>query len=472
MANEAERGSEARMGSPQRQNPESVRTMQPASVELDDTNKTVLIRNLLVEEAEVHEYLSKAVASEHTGLLVRALRVGSVALRDAVTASKVDYVQREFLVLKTAFADRLATHFGPAGDVTKLIHEKFGDDGEVQARLAEFVGKDGELAKLLDKFLGEEGAVQALLGEDGAFHKRLEDYFGKKGILRTQLDHTFGEKGGQLYDLLSHNNEKGPVGAFMRDLNRMFDPDVDGSPMAQIRLEISRQFATLYKDFAQALGKAEEKQKGTSKGGEFQDWVFTELQAAAALVGDAVDEVGEQKGAIGKTGDILVTVDSHDAKGADASIIFEAKNKAITLGGKDTIYHELDRALKNRNAGFAVAVVHPDHAKEEIGPFIFRAPNMILCVAEEKAPLPLLVAYRLARTMLQTRRSSQPAGLDQNTLAIVVKRIQGKLTEFSAIYTQISKTQNDLNKVTENLRAIANAITDEVQSLLQKAEDQ
>lgn len=443
--------------------------VSPATIKLDDEHKTVLINNLLVEEREVHEYLSRAVASEHTGLLVRALRVGSVALRDAVTASKVDYVQREFATLKASFAERMTVHFGPHGDVTKLIEAKFGDDGEVQQKLAGFLSEDGTFAQVLDQFLGEKGPVQTLLGEDGTFDERLEKYFGPKGILREHLDETFGEKGGQLQELLSHKNEKGPMGSFMKDLHRMFNPDVEGSPIAQLRLEIRQQFAALYKDFGQALGKAEEKVKGTAKGAEFQDWVFDELQAAAALVGDAVDEVGEKKGIVGKTGDVQVTLNSDDLRGITASIIFEAKNESVSLRGKDTIYAELDRAIKNRNADFAIAVVHPDHSKSDIAPFVFRAPNTIVCVANQEASLPLQVAYRMARTLVMARRSAQKTGLDQETVTAIVRRVEAKLTEFSSIYSQLTKVQSDLKGVSETLKGIAAAITSELTALLEKS---
>ncbi|HUR24942.1 MAG TPA: hypothetical protein VM327_02880 [Candidatus Thermoplasmatota archaeon] len=440
-----------------------------ATVTLDEGRKTVRIDNLLVDEPELYDYLHLAPASEHTGLISRALRIGAVALRDAATAAKVDYVRKEFGGMREAFHALVTGHFGPSGDFTKLLKETFGDDGELETKLERFLAPGGEFGKVLDEFLGEEGTLNVLLGESGEFQKRLDQFFGDKGLLRQQLDTTFGSKGGQLYELLNPKNDAGPIGSFMAELRRMFDPDVEGSPLHQIRLEMRQQHKELLVLLGLDAGRKEEAQRGTAKGGDHEDWVNAHVEKLLHF-GDAAEAVGDARGATRKTGDTLVTLSPDDTGGVDMRIVVEAKNRDVHLRGSKTIQQELDRGMANREAQFAIAVVHRDHAKDEFTPFRYYAPNKIVCVADEQTgSLTLQVAYSLARTLLLTRQGSAGTALDHATVEAVVEKLMADLTKFSTIYGQITNIQGGLDTIRTALKGIRDSMEAELYGLLEKS---
>ena len=114
--------------------------------------------------------------------------------------------------------------------------------------------------------------------------------------------------------------------------------------------------------------------------------------------GDTVECVGKEKGPIGNVGDILIRVNTRDTGGAERSIVVEAKNKPITVKGKGSFLKELDEAMDNRGADYAIGAVHESHTPTSCGCFRFFDGSKIVCsVPEEDAPLPLEIAYKVAR---------------------------------------------------------------------------
>ncbi len=80
------------------------------------------------------------------------------------------------------------------------------------------------------------------------------------------------------------------------------------------------------------------------------------LDEIAAAQGDCSEAVGDVPGAMGKTGDVIVDLAAADGP-ARGRLVFEAKDSKLT---RPEAIRQLDRALEQRDADFAVLVVPGD----------------------------------------------------------------------------------------------------------------
>ena len=150
-----------------------------------------------------------------------------------------------------------------------------------------------------------------------------------------------------------------------QQLRSTLNPDDDDSPLGRWRTQMSREIrdnaATITKqltDMATTLAvrqaQAEERQRGTAKGVEYEVLVGDVLGDVACLHGDVVEAVGTTVGSEGsKTGDLVITINPEDTGGLAARVAVEVKNRQLPL--RRTL-EELDRAMANRDAGAGIAI--------------------------------------------------------------------------------------------------------------------
>ncbi len=125
----------------------------------------------------------------------------------------------------------------------------------------------------------------------------------------------------------------------------------------------SRQMAELEKQL-QALRLEKEKleeveaerERGTAKGRSFEEAVAAAVDEIALAQGDVAEAVGDVKEATGKVGDVVVAIDACNGP-ARGRIVIEAKDSRLS---KPKALEELDRAIAERSADFAVLVVPTD----------------------------------------------------------------------------------------------------------------
>ena len=124
--------------------------------------------------------------------------------------------------------------------------------------------------------------------------------------------------------------------------------------------QLLRQMAELEKQL-QALRLEKEKleeveaerERGTAKGRTFEEAVADAVDGIALAQGDVAEAVGDLKEATGKVGDVVVAIDACNGP-ARGRIVFEAKDSRLS---QPKALEELDRALAERSADFAVLVV-------------------------------------------------------------------------------------------------------------------
>jgi hypothetical protein len=208
-----------------------------------------------------------------------------------------------------------------------------------------------------------------------------------------------------------------------------------------------------------------ERERGTAKGRDFEELVAEALDEIAVAQGDDCDAVGDLKGATGKTGDVVVSIDA--CRGPKRGrIVFEAKNKRPS---KPDAFRELDRALEQRDADFAVLVVSGDdklpaktHPLRE-----YNGDKLIVSWdADEGTRLPLEVAYALARTRVLMSRGGEDA-IDSAAIRDTIERALGAMDDVRKIKSSLTGAQTNI----DTARDVLDVMSEKVRVYLREVEE-
>lgn len=376
--------------------------IQSARVSLSPTNRMVNVEASLTDH-DVYRLFEELPPDAREEFALRALKVGALAVRDAATVSKADYVGREF--------DRMQR----------------------------------ELAVQFDSF------------------------FGENGRLRQELDREFGPEAGRVFRLvLNPDDTRTPIGRFKKSLEDRFDPGREGSPLWQLKQDWQAQFQQLRVDLGVKNAVAAERLKGTQKGIPFQDSVLNFLLGIAASHGDRVEDTSALSGPLGDVGDAVCTIDTASTGGLARRIVVESKfKKDLTYRGKESIHKELDEAMKNREAHFAIAAVQKQYATK-FAPLRYVAPSQILVAVDEAEdnPLPLKVAYELARSLVITKAGQREARLDVEGVLAGLAQINSQLENAQAMKTGLTGASNNIKGVRDLVEAMEENIKRTVKELI------
>jgi hypothetical protein len=238
----------------------------------------------------------------------------------------------------TGLADQLASHFG-ADRSTAVQHQ-------IRELLAKSMGESRQ--ELLRQFSAEDG------------HNPLADF--KAAVVRVV--ERAGKAQEQVVEKLAH---------LEGEVKRLHD-----AREARDELEAERE-------------------KGTSKGRDFEQRVFDKLDELALGRGDVAHHVGDLPSASGgKRGDIIVEVDGASGP-ARARIAFDAKDERLS---KNEAWRTLNASLEERDAAFAVLVVASDEKVPAGRDSLHEYEGNKMIVALDKETLDargLELAYRYAR---------------------------------------------------------------------------
>ena len=132
---------------------------------------------------------------------------------------------------------------------------------------------------------------------------------------------------------------------------------------------------------------------------------------------------------------------------------------------KPKALEELDRALAERSADFAILVIpSPEHLPAKTHELReYNGDKLIVAFDPELGSLSLEVAYRLARTRVLMKRS-EADGIDAGAVSDTVERALAALTEERRIKNQLSGAKTSIDKAYEHV----DAMTARVRGLLQE----
>ncbi len=251
------------------------------------------------------------------------------------------------------------------------------------------------------------------------------------------------------------NQMIGPSGEMQHLLEAALDPDEEASALGRIASQVDQRFTEIRDLMLRQDGARQEAERGTAKGLDFEATIDQALRAIACRIGSCVVEAtGSDTGrlsAAAKVGDFVI----ENPQGH--RIVVEAKNKAtLTLTGKTGILSELDRALENRQAHFAICVSASDAFPSEVGGFGVYG-NRLLVVDDGEGTL-LEAGVRWAFAQLALTDAARPT-LDVTAIRERIDRIRqhsGRLTSIkrslSALKESVDRVHSDIGGLQADLR--------------------
>jgi len=371
----------------------------------------ITINDFEVVDWDAARVLEDKIDDQREDLVRRALRIGTLAIRDAAVGVNIDVIQKEFERLVTTLDERNAA---AVETVEQALRGAFGDE-------------EGQLPQTMEEFLGEKGHLATFINELFDENRR-DSAISKFG---TMLGHYFDGEGAVLAKMLDPTRESSPLYGFRREMQQS---------LKELAEEMKAQDAA-------RNARAQERAIGTAKGGDFEGVVQAILADAAMASGDALEATGNVVGDSirAKRGDFVLTLDPGFARGAQVRVVIEAKNRSVPLA---KLAQELDHARENRDAAIALAVYSTPAAPAVVAPLtIFR--NHVFCVLDPDGadPTALLVAIRVARILAVARAGASAQVAAETVLASVgrirdrvaaVRSMKGKLTSIKRVATEVS----------------------------------
>ena len=371
----------------------------------------VVVERLVLVDASLAAFVGERPAEERVGLVERALKIGMTALMDAGVTVNVDAVRAEFATLLRQTEDANAK---AATALDQLLRQNFADG-------------DGRLPRTLEAFLGDRGKLRSLTDELFDESKRDSAIGRIKSLLGTYID---GD-GSKLATLL--------------------DPTRLGSPLFQFRGEMADGFTRLNERIAAleaaSTARAQERAKGTAKGGDFEATLEPLLADLARGAGDTLDVTATETGAVigSKKGDFVLTLNPDLTDGAELRVVVEAKDRAMS--GR-AMRDELREAKTNRGAAIGLVVFTPAHAPTGIAPFDLRAGD-VYCVVDPEAPEPAVLeaAVRLARLLALATLREHEVEVDAEAIRAALTGIREQLEAIRTLKSTLTSVQTSVKEV-------------------------
>jgi hypothetical protein len=394
----------------------------PTATRISVERDRIVVDRVVLVDASLAAFVAERPAEERAGLVERALKIGLTALMDAGVTVNVDAVRAEFASLLRQTEDANAK---AATALDQLLRQNFAD-------------VDGRLPRTLESFLGDRGKLRSLTDE--LFDETKRD--SAIGRIKTLLGTFMDGDGSKLATLL--------------------DPTRLGSPLFQFRGEMTEGFNKLNERIAAleaaSTARAQERAKGTAKGGDFEDMLESLLADTARGAGDLLDRTSAEEGAVikSKKGDFVLTVNPALTGGADLRIVVEAKDRAMS--GR-AMRDEIREAKVNRDAAIGLVVFTPAHAPTGIAPFDYRAGDVYAVVDPECPDAAVLeAAVRFARLLAIASLREREIEVDAEAIGAALTGIREQLEQLRTLKSTLTSVVNSTKDVQTGLDRMRDAI--------------
>jgi hypothetical protein len=389
----------------------------------------IAVTGLSLCDAELATYVGEHPEEDRPAVVERGLKVGLIALRNAGVTLNVDFVAREF--------ERLMHR-------TDESHDKAAAALDLALRDT-FAAKDGTLPRTLEKFLGADGTLRQLV--DDLFDEERRD--SAIGRMRTLLAGYFDGDGAII--------------------SRMLDPRLAGSPLHGFRAEMRE----MLKDVSDRLirleaardARADERDKGTAKGLDFEDEVEARLDLLLRGTGDLVEQTGTAVGnsVRGRKGDFLITLDPSWTRGLPVRVAVEAKSGRVGLA---KLCRDLDETRENRGAAVAVAVYRAGNAPSGCAPFTLHGEH-IICELDPDDPddTALTAAVRLGRVLALAAARDRSDVVDAAAVRRDLEGIRAQLNAIAGMKSKLTSISTATGDVRNGLEALRQGVLDRVISI-------
>jgi hypothetical protein len=253
----------------------------------------------------------------------------------------------------------------------------------------------------------------------------------------------------------------GPNGLLAQRLESVFDSAEADQGLGRLLDLFERRFQEMRDLVVGEQHRQAESARGTAKGLEFEDEVEALLRSQAlAINGCIVERTGRLGGTLGahsKVGDFVVTLPDGTA------IAVEAKNTSrIALAGSTGILRELDQAMDNRKASWAICVSRSDAYPGEVGSFAVYGNRILLVDSGEGT----LTGVALRWIAASARASVGERGVTDTAAAFDgLGRIRDLAQHFSRSKKILNTAQSGLESVREDLDSLRGQLLDLVDDI-------
>jgi hypothetical protein len=323
--------------------------------------------------------------------------------------------------------------------------------------------------------------VEEVFGpENGHLHRELETLFSDgstasvQNRVRELVQETLARSREDLMKQFSSADGSNPLAEFKAGIIRTLTAAEERQHETQQRtlrqmaeLEKQLQALRLEKEKLEEVGA--ERERGTAKGRTFEEAVAEAVDALALAQGDVAEAVGDFKEATGKVGDVVVAIDACNGP-ARGRIVIEAKDARLS---HRNALAELDNAISERSADVALLVVPSD---DEVPAKMqqlreYNGDKLVVAFEPDHDPLPLEVAYRLARARALMKRSDVD-GIDTGAVHDVAERALAALTEERRIKVQLTGAKTGIDnayRLVEEMSGRVRALLQEIEALVRPA---
>ena len=272
-------------------------------------------------------------------------------------------------------------------------------------------------------------SLQEQFGNDGAVVKFLEEHFGVDGKIAKEL----------------------------------LSPTTQGSPINILVNAIMEEFEKIKTH----LNIQEIKQKGTAKGGDFEEYCKPILEEIASNHGEDVVHTGKTPGPIGLVGDFVYTITNPELK-----IVLEMKTETGTITLPD-IKKELAGGMENRSAQYGIFVSkHREVIPLKVGIFNEYEDNkLVIALGSElqdeiihQSILKIAIGYARARLRQQ---SGQKVSVDTSKIRTKIQNITAKYNDLSQILASCS----GIEKETVRIRGLVKTIHTDIEKSTKEITD-
>jgi hypothetical protein len=375
------------------------------------------------DEAAVRLAREREEAGEDpAATVVDAIEIGARVLDREQTGANADFVKAEF--------ERASRELeGEFTERARKVADFFGD------KVDEVFGpEDGQLAKELQKLFsdGSSASVQNRVRElvSDALAKSRED-------LMRQFSSADGTN---------------PLADFKAGTVRVLKAAEERQHETQQSLlrqmaELEKQVQSLRQENEKLDELEAERDRGTAKGRTFEEQVAAALEGIADAQGDVAEAVGDLKGATGKAGDVVVSIDACNGP-PRGRVVFEAKDRKLSA---PKAREELDSGMRERDADFAVLVVpSEDEIPARMQPLReYNGDKLVVTLdPEDDATLALAVGYRLARARVLMARSSGE-GVDAGAIREAAERALQTIEEVRKVKSQLTGAKTSIDNAYE-----------------------
>ncbi|OGC21661.1 hypothetical protein A2291_06095 [candidate division WOR-1 bacterium RIFOXYB2_FULL_42_35] len=432
-----------------------------------DQVKNELSLLLTVKDNDVIKYLNQFEDPLRADKALEALKVGVIAILSASPTLDTKIVEDKFNIIEKKLEDYTDEFKNNLKEDLKKYFEK--EKGDVPTALNALLGEKGSLSLELSKYFNiENGKVNQLLkqelGPASNFAKSI-DPLNKESVI-SKIEDKVKDELTKMSEELKSQFSLDKNDSSISKVRKMFEDKVE-----EIKKGNNNFFSEIRMHFGMKEIQAEEAEKGTQKGRDFESALYERVASLGLQLADSTENVTGSIGNIqrSKIGDYVITLG--DTSGAPGKrIVIEVKN-AQNYSLRKAI-EELKEAKDNRSADCGIFVFAKGCEPVEMGDFRIDGDDYYCTVdeamLEQACPVVFLeAAYKISRVNIIAHLRKNESG-EINLVAVKgnIKKMLDQVSLMSDLLTKAKTIQASGEKIEEAAKSIKEELESVINSTL------